>query len=199
MPARAARTRARPRSSSAGCRRRPRTQTSRCERSQQAWVGMEPILNTHAGPNTPILHAILSPVSANTQALNPTLTILNTQHHHYTPILYAILKTPFEYLPTQRRRHPAQPKHGNVGHPNPPPTPPPLAPHLRALTRRHRRAACPPPSSPPPSPPPNPRERKRVPLRRPSEGLAVVVIRGPYSAPYATIDPNPISRSKFRP
>ena len=58
------------------------------------WVGMEPILNTHAGPNPPILHAILSPVSANTQALKPTLTILNTQHHHYTPILYAILKTP---------------------------------------------------------------------------------------------------------
>ena len=55
---------------------------------------MEPILNTHAGPNPPILHAILSPISANTQALNPTLTILNTQHHHYTPILYAILKTP---------------------------------------------------------------------------------------------------------
>ena len=68
---------------------------------KKSWVGMEPILNTHAGPNPPILHAILSPISANTQALNPTLTILNTQHHHYTPILYAILKTPFEYGPTQ--------------------------------------------------------------------------------------------------
>ena len=68
---------------------------------------MEPILNTHAGPNPPILHAILSPISANTQALNPTLTILNTQHHHYTPILYAILKTPFEYVqygPTQLKK-----------------------------------------------------------------------------------------------
>ena len=63
------------------------------------WVSWHAaILNTHAGRNTPILHAILSPISANTQALNPTLTILNTQHHHYTPILYAILKTPFEYL-----------------------------------------------------------------------------------------------------
>ena len=32
-----------------------------------------------------ILPTILCPVSANTHALNPTLTILNTRHHHYTP------------------------------------------------------------------------------------------------------------------